>query len=341
MPDDFDYAAPPRRSVLSDISSRPWLTQTLCVLCVIITLAFWTSNKMPGTLWYTIGHFGLQDADAIWDGHYYGLLTSFFTHLDIMHILFNMLWLWQLGALVETSIPRWKYVLFLLGAGVVGSCCEIAVSGQTGAGASGVVYAIFGLLWAGRGAFTSWRAVATRHNLNLFVGWGILCIFLTYSGIMPIGNGAHWGGFLYGLAIGWLCYAPRRRPIWGVVLALLAAVCVMAFTWMPWSLSWNWYRGNKEFERKHFRQAIDYYQRGLRLNSSATDLWKNIALAWQSISLEAVSRNDAKAANYAYQQAAAAEQHVAAAPPPKEADRSDDGSAGEPQQRFIRPGGQK
>jgi GlpG protein len=340
VPDDFDYSAPPRRDGINR-PANPILTPLLCIACVIITLAYWTPNSPPGTLWYVIGHFSVQSSNAIWDGRYYALLTSFFVHGGIAHILFNMLWLWRLGNIVETSIPLWKYLLFMVGAAFVGSCCEIAVSGQTGVGASGVVYAIFGLMWAGRGAFTSWRQVATRDNLNIFIGWGVLCIFLTYSHIMPIANGAHWGGFVYGLAIGWLCFAPRRQPVWGIALAALGVVCIMALTWLPWSWEWKWHQGNKEFDRKHYAQAISDYQSSLKLGGDQPSLWQNIAAAWHNTAFEAAKTNDSAAMEHALQQEQEADQRAGIAKQTTEPEATSSDTMQEPQKKLIDPRAKK
>lgn len=319
MPDDFDFSQNGKRKRnKAEAPDQPLMTQVLCLLCVVITLAYFTSNAAKGTLWYTVGHFGLVSTEDIWSGRYYGLLSSFFVHLSILHIYFNMTWLWRLGGVLETTIAPWKYIIFLIGAGIVGSCSELALSGQTGAGASGVVYAIFGLLWAGRGSFAEWRSVATRQNLNLFVGWGLLCVVLTYAHIMPIANGAHWGGFAYGLAVGWIFFAPRRRPIWWLALAGLGAICVMSLFWMPWSWVWNWDQGGRKYEQKNYREALRLYERSLRTGGTVSPLKENIADCWQMIAVEAEARHDRKAMEEALTQAKKFYEEAKTAQVPKE-----------------------
>ena len=81
---------------------------------------------------------------------------------------------------------------------------------------------------------------------------------------MAVANGAHFGGLLFGLAIGFLCFAPRRKPIWIGMLVFLAAACVVSLTWLPWSYAWNWYKGIQAGERHRYTDAIAYYERSLR-----------------------------------------------------------------------------
>ena len=170
----------------------------------------------------------------------------------------------------------------------------------------GVVYAIFGLLWAGRASSVAWRQVANQNNLKYFVGWGVICIVLTYTNVLRIGNGAHWGGFLYGLAIGGIFYAPRRQPLWGFALAALGVVCVLSLTWLPWTTEWQWYHGVKDVDRKQYASAINHFEWAMRLGYKSSMVPQNIAFCWQELAKEAVSRHDTKAADEAKQQMNAA-----------------------------------
>lgn len=297
MPDDWDYSNTKRsRPVLSSNSPAiPVLTYLLCGLCVALTLAWWGEDLLKGTplsIFSSIAHVSAED---VWDGRYYGLFTSFFLHGSILHIAFNMMWFLQLGRLLERTLSPLTYIGFLLAAALVGSCAEIAIDGQTGVGASGVVYAMFGLMWAGRGAFAEWRSVATRDNLNLFLGWGVFCLFATWAHFMNIANAAHFGGLLLGLCVGWLFYAPRRRWFAVAPLVLLALFCVASLTWLPWSSSWNWYRGGKEYDQRHYSPALMHYQRALREGGDPGELWFNIGLAWNGIAMDADKRGNSEA----------------------------------------------
>ena len=180
-----------------------------------------------------------QPAEAIWSGRLWAMLTTTFVHGGLLHLAFNMLWLYQLGSILELSIGRFKYAAILAGAALVGSGAEIIYDGQTGVGMSGVVYALFGVMWAGRGNYPAWRTVATQSNLLYLVGWGLLCIVATALHWFSVANAAHGAGFLLGLSIGWLFFAPRRRPLWFVPLALLAIMTVLSVTYLPWSAEWR------------------------------------------------------------------------------------------------------
>lgn len=299
MPDDYDYSQPVKRKTLFN-GSAPLLTMTLITFCAVFTVAYWIAphNDTVNPLSNLVSAI-LPTPDQIWDRHYLGLFTSFFVHLDIMHLVFNMLWLWRLGSTLEMTIPPWQYLLFILAATVVGSCSELFLSGQTGAGASGTGYALMGLMWAGGGFHESWRRVANRDNMRLFLIWGVLCIFLTLSHTMNIGNGAHFGGLLFGLAVGYLFYAPRPKLVWIPVLVFMLAVCVLSLTWMPWSSSWNDYKGTQAYEHRHYQDALAYYDRGLHAVGSRSNplLLSHIALTWLQIAEESPGGKPSEATN--------------------------------------------
>lgn len=307
MPDSFDFSQNPARS--QNLAGQfPLITYMLCAACVLVTASFLTAGEpQSGTAWYKLGHFGLGNAWQVWDGRYYELFTTTLIHGSIMHILFNMLWFVRLGRTLEETLHPALYALILLAAAAFGSCTELLYSGQTGIGFSGVVYALFGLMWAGRGAFPAWRALATRENLNVFLIWGVFCVFTTAAGIMTIANGAHAGGLVFGLAIGYLFFAPRRRTYWAIPLALLVVISGIALFWMPWSSSWNWWKGVHEAKQQRFESAIRYYERSIVRGGEPSDLYFNISLAWQQIALREAKGGDAAKAEQAARNAVEAE----------------------------------
>ena len=306
MPDSWDFSQPRPRQA-DPLAQVPILTYLLVALCVIITGASMLGGGQAGTLLYAVGSFGYASPEQIWNGRVWGLVTTVFIHGGVLHLLFNMLWMVQLGRVLERTLPPLTYLMFLVAAAAVGSATELLVSGTTGIGMSGVVYAMFGLMWAGRGAFSSWRAVATQDNLRVFVLWGLFCVAATYFHFLSIANGAHGGGFLFGLCIGFLFYSPRRRYLWAAPLALLLTACVLACTWQPWSGDWTFWKGNREFDRKQYAQAIKWYQASLRHGANPHDAWTNISYSWNNIAADDASRKDAAGAANAiseYQSAA-------------------------------------
>lgn len=282
------------------------LTYLLIALSVIVTVASMTPGDRPGSFWYQLGNFGYVSPEAIWGGRYWGLITPVFIHGGWVHLLFNMIWMYQIGRILEGTLNQALYLLFLVAAAAVGSACEILVSGSPGIGMSGVVYAMFGLMWAGRGAMPVWGAIATRQNLLIFVGWGLFCVVATEIGLLQVANGAHGGGILFGLCIGGLFFS-RRRWLWAVPLALLLTLSVMAVTWVPWSRNWDFWKGNQEFDRGRYTQAIHWYQASLKRGGDPHANWANISASWGNIADQEKARGNATGAAQALSQAGEAD----------------------------------
>jgi GlpG protein len=198
----------------------------------------------------------------------------------------------QLGSVMELTMNPLHYALFLITSAVVGSGAEIAVSGQPGAGISGVVYAMAGLMWAGRSKIPAWRPVMTRYLLNVFLIWGVFCVIGTWTGTFGVANAAHFGGLLYGFAVGFLLYSQRRRPLWALVLAALIAVTVLSVTWMPWSERWTYWKASQEQAKGNYRSAIGWYEKSMRNDPRRIVAWANIATCWDQIAGQAKTAND-------------------------------------------------
>ena len=225
MPDTWDFSQKPQRA--GPVLQTPLLTYLMVALSVIITIAYLMPGAISSPLWYQLGHFGFANTSgtAPW-----GMITTIFIHGSPLHLIFDMLWLLQLGRMLEATLHPLTYLAFIVGAAVVGSGCEVLISGSPGIGMSGVVYAMFALMWAGRGMYPAWAAIATQQNLRFLIGWAILCIVATYIPILRIGvaNGAHVGGFLFGLCIGFLFFTPRRRWIWAAPLVTLIGITIFS-----------------------------------------------------------------------------------------------------------------
>ena len=300
MPDDWDFSTKLRTE-----PPKPIITYGLCVLCAILTFAYLSPGLSP--VLARMGRIAAPGEEQIWDGAYWGILTTFFVHGDIMHILFNMMVFIQLGRAMESTLSPWFYILFLAAAAAVSSGCELAVTGHQGIGASGAVYAMFGLMWVGRERYREWRGLATERNMQMFLAWGVLCIVGTVAGFMHIANVAHFSGLLFGLAVGWLLLAPQRNLIWAAPLALTIVAATLSLFWLPWNAQWTHHQGSKAFTAKNFPAAISWFHRSLKLGGSKYYNWENIKRAWNNIEDDAVERGDDKAAEEArHQQESAA-----------------------------------
>jgi membrane associated rhomboid family serine protease len=178
-------------------------------------------------------------APQIWRGAVWGLVTSAFAHVALWHLAFNVLWIWNLGRVLEPDLGRWRYVGFILLSAAVASSWQLLTTDMTGIGFSGVVYAMFGYMLARRGSHETYAALLKPRTIRLLLGWAALCVALTITKVWSVGNAAHLAGLASGWLLGIALEKPRWRPAALVGGGVLAAGLVLSLTYMPWSELWR------------------------------------------------------------------------------------------------------
>lgn len=163
-------------------------------------------------------------------GWWITLFTSMFLHGGILHIGFNMLFLWIFGNNVEDSMGRMRFALFYLLAGLVAVYSQAALDTQSTAPTIGASGAVAGVLGAYALLFPRARVI-TLFIIVFFVtlvevpalillGIWFLLQFLPALGQTALDAGAqdnvaymaHVGGFAFGLIAVWLFAKRSARP---------------------------------------------------------------------------------------------------------------------------------
>ncbi|MGH7267292.1 MAG: rhomboid family intramembrane serine protease [Candidatus Rokuibacteriota bacterium] len=150
---------------------------------------------------------GMTGAWAWLRGRWWTLLTAVYLHGSLLHLLFNVLWIRQLGPAVEQLYGPARLVVIFTSAGALGFAASTLFGVSATVGASG---AIFGLLGA--------LVVFGRRRGGVFGGlvlrqygqWALVLFILGF--VMPrVDNLAHAGGFAGGYLAGLLLAFQERR----------------------------------------------------------------------------------------------------------------------------------
>lgn len=130
----------------------PFATVALIVINVLAFFATATGEFFPIVIGDSAEPWLLQHATGLQPLQW---VTSIFLHGDLTHLLFNMLFLWVFGLVVEGKLGWWRFLIVYLGIGVGQSAIEQALSiliGKEGAslGASSAIYGLMAisLVWA-------------------------------------------------------------------------------------------------------------------------------------------------------------------------------------------------
>jgi membrane associated rhomboid family serine protease len=167
-------------------------TKTLVAVNVVIYLITASQggglNSPGGTLFNKWVLFG----PAVANGDWWRLITSAFLHASVLHIAFNMYFLWFVGSAVEQALGRGRFLLIYFVSALAGSAGALVFTPNTPTvGASG---ALFGLLGA---------ALILERQRNFVLGGSALALIvinliLSFT-LSNISVGGHIGGLIGGI----------------------------------------------------------------------------------------------------------------------------------------------
>ena len=109
-------------------------------------------------------------------GELWRLASPCVLHQGLLHILFNMLWLWYLGRPIEERIGPSRYLLLTLATGIGANTIQYLMSGPFFVGYSGVVMGLAGFIWM-RERIAPWEGYPLNRATLLFLVFFILAIF--------------------------------------------------------------------------------------------------------------------------------------------------------------------
>jgi len=171
---------------------------------------------------------GMTGRYAIASGRWWTVLTAIYLHAGILHILFNMLWMNQLGQIVQELFGSSRMFLIFTISGVLGFILSTYLGVPFTVGASGSIFGLLGaLIYYGRFRGGQFGAAIYRQ-----VGIWALVLFLFGFMSPAVNNIAHAGGFVGGyLSAMLLGYQERRHEtaLHRRLALLAAALTVIAF----------------------------------------------------------------------------------------------------------------
>jgi membrane associated rhomboid family serine protease len=264
----------------------------ITVLAVGVTIAWWTgANISP-----------LFESAEIRRGQLWRFATSVLPHLDILHLAFNLYWLWALGTTVERVYGHFRTVLLILLLAIGSGSLDFAFA-QGGVGLSGVGYGLFGFLYVLSQHDERFKESLDKRTINLFVGWFFVCIFSTATHLFNVANVAHAAGAVLGLLLGYAIVFPARRLLIAGSIGVLILLGLGGATFGRPFINFSSQGG---YEEAHWgydallanrnQDAIRWCRDAVKYQPKVSSFWFNLGIAYQR-------SNDQAAASAAYQRA--------------------------------------
>ena len=128
-------------------------------------------------------------------------VTPIFMHFSIVHLIFNALWIWVIGTVIEQQQKSLVLLYIVIFSAISSNIVQYLVSGPYFGGLSGVVYALISYAWL-------WDKLADKKLSvvsNALMGFMLVFLALGYSGLLTqlglgdIANTAHLSGLVAGL----------------------------------------------------------------------------------------------------------------------------------------------
>lgn len=140
-------------------------------------------------------------SDSLAQGEIWRLVTPAFLHFGIFHVLFNSLWMWDLGRRLEFFLGRWHFLLFFVLTAVASNVVQYVWSGSANfGGMSGVVYALVGFIAVRQRLAPHPLVSAPPALIGFMLLWLVLCMTgaVDYFIAGSVANAAHVGGLVAG-----------------------------------------------------------------------------------------------------------------------------------------------
>lgn len=218
--------------------------QAITLLLIAINVAVYVVEVVLSGLQFDISSRVLVEMGAMYPplvqsaADLYRFVTPMFLHLDLMHLAFNMVALYSVGALLEQVLGKANFVLLYFIGGITGN----AVSYLAGVAEGGMVVSagastsVFGLFVA-----TALLGVLHREGREFFAEyskgmWGVIAANVAYSFLVPgISISGHLGGALGGAIAMFMVPEPGLRV--PAIVRIVVAIAWVAF--LGWMLASN------------------------------------------------------------------------------------------------------
>lgn len=178
------------------------LTKTLMTINILV---YAITSIMSGNIlvmdYQVISFFG-QANFLVFKGWYWQLISSMFVHINLVHLLGNMLFLLIYGTRGEELFSKSEFLFIFLMSGLFGNLLSLlGEPNMVSAGASGALFGLFG-------ACVMYAHSTLKESLFTVMIYSFFMFFLTMG--VNVNLFAHFGGLIAGLIFGYIISKSRK-----------------------------------------------------------------------------------------------------------------------------------
>ncbi len=208
-----DNARAQRRAIKKSEGKKPIATYIIIAICVFMYALYMLLQRNYSDVNALVALGANYKTFTIGLYQLWRLITAGFLHSSFFHLLFNMLSLFSLGRVMETTMGTRKYLIVLFGSLIVSSMTSLAFNDNTiTVGLSGGLYGLFAFYM-----ITGFYG----HTLNSAAAMQVIIINLFINFLGGVDIMGHVGGFIAGIV---LYFAMNNKKAYIIYLCLLVAL---------------------------------------------------------------------------------------------------------------------
>ena len=201
---------------------KPYVVVTFLAL---ITVMFIYLNVTTDPMWQTIVAiaYGAKYNPLIAAGQYWRLVTPSLIHFELFHLLFNAVFIYRFGKMLEQVFGWWRMVVLILVSAIVGNLFSFAFLPNVSLGASTVAYGFLGgLLFLGFENRKTFMVLVKNMVLPIVLFSFVFSFMDTQTDAF-----GHLGGFIGGFLIVSILGVPTYSRFWTRTLLASATMLLL------------------------------------------------------------------------------------------------------------------
>jgi GlpG protein len=191
-------------SLVDQMRTAP-VVVALIALSVLGTLVWSTEAGQVYFHYFSFQNFTRTELIPLFDSYaqreVWRLITPVFLHAGLFHVLFNSMWMWDLGRRVEYLLGPKHFIIFFLITGIASNAAQFLWNPSPFfGGMSGVVYALVGFIAVRQRLAPHPLMAVSPALLGFMLFWLVLCMtgVVDYFMSGSVANAAHFGGLVAG-----------------------------------------------------------------------------------------------------------------------------------------------
>lgn len=196
-------------------STTPYGIGLFTFLLILASLAVGVLSKFGANLEF-LNNFFITQIDSVGRytpgfpeirrGEIWRLISPVFIHFGVLHLILNMLWLFDLGSMIESRQGVVRLLLLFVVIAALSNLGQYYSNHPLFGGMSGVVYGLLGYVWM-KGRYDPGSGLYLHpQTVTMMLAWFFICWtpLIEIFGNIRIANVAHGVGLVVGMAWGFV-----------------------------------------------------------------------------------------------------------------------------------------